>query len=268
MIVNCFIYDEICTYLTLPQIMQLDNHYAKRHYFLFELGNITSNPWIHFVVGGHTYGITLLAEFDRDGYTPQLMDTAAGCGHLDIVQYFHTHFPKGCTVDAMDTAASNGHIETVEWLHMHRSEGCTIDAMDNAAKNGHLEMVKWLHTHRTEGCSSLAMTDAARNGHLAVVKWLYENRYEGSVKRALDIAAMNGHLELVKWAYMIHVRRCELYSAFYDGFRHERGEPDWFLSQMRIDCSTFPLHFATLKNQTHVIDWLKDQISRMGVDDT
>jgi hypothetical protein len=57
----------------------------------------------------------------------------------------------------MDSAAGHGHLEVVQWLHENRKEGCTTKAMDCAAGNVHLEVVQWLHENRTEGCSECAI---------------------------------------------------------------------------------------------------------------
>ena len=76
---------------------------------------------------------------------------AAGSGHLDVVEWLHTHTHRseGCSARAINKVAQNGHLGVVEWLHTHRSEGCTTGAMDWAARNRHV--VAWLHTHRSEG---------------------------------------------------------------------------------------------------------------------
>jgi hypothetical protein len=36
----------------------------------------------------------------------------------------------------MDTAAGNGHLEVVQFLHEHRREGCSTRALNQAALNG------------------------------------------------------------------------------------------------------------------------------------
>ena len=38
----------------------------------------------------------------------------------------------------MDCAAGSGHLEIMKWLHENMSDNCTERAMDNAATNGHL----------------------------------------------------------------------------------------------------------------------------------
>ncbi|ETN06709.1 hypothetical protein PPTG_12752 [Phytophthora nicotianae INRA-310] len=137
-----------------------------------------------------------------------LMDSAGGCGRVDMFQWLLENHPQEVSKDAMDRAAGGGHLEMVQWLHANRSEGCTKKAMDAAATRGHFDMVKWLHVNRSEGCSEAAMDGAAGNGHLEIVKWLDANRSEGCTKKAMDGAARNGHLSVVKWLYANRSEGC------------------------------------------------------------
>ena len=99
-----------------------------------------------------------------------IMNNAAGCGHLDMVKWLHENHME-CDIRAMDLAAENGHLHMVQWLHENRTEGCSIWAMNAAAMNGYLDVVIWLHENRTEECSIDTM-----NGHLDVTRWLHENQ--------------------------------------------------------------------------------------------
>ncbi|KAF1785589.1 hypothetical protein GQ600_9912 [Phytophthora cactorum] len=97
--------------------------------------------------------------FNLDG----VMDSAAACGDLTILQWFHEYRDGRCRTDAMDQAAGNGHLEVSnqrrrhertfgsgkKWLHLSRSEGCTTVAIDGAAGNSHLKAVKWLCCHHS-----------------------------------------------------------------------------------------------------------------------
>lgn len=97
---------------------------------------------------------------------------------------------EGCTTKAMDSAAGKGRMETVQWLHNNRQEGCTSTAIVDEARNGHLEMLKWLHVnqpnissecrtnenHNSRIAQSL-MNGAAANGHLEVVQRLHGKRF-------------------------------------------------------------------------------------------
>ncbi|EGZ05591.1 hypothetical protein PHYSODRAFT_452119, partial [Phytophthora sojae] len=44
-----------------------------------------------------------------------MVEEAARCGRINFLH-------EGCTTRAMDKAASNGHLDVVQWLHTHRSE--------------------------------------------------------------------------------------------------------------------------------------------------
>lgn len=135
------------------------------------------------------------------------IDSAAGNGHLDIVEFLHVHWSEGCTTDAMDYAAANDYFDVVRFLHEHRSEGCTTRAMDSAALNGHLDVVQFLHEHRTEGCTTDAIDYAAREGHLDVIQFLFDNRSEGCTAKAMDHAVAGGHAAVVEFLQARGVER-------------------------------------------------------------
>ncbi|KAF0692331.1 Aste57867_16588 [Aphanomyces stellatus] len=91
----------------------------------------------------------------------------------------------------MDTAAGQGHLEVVQFLHENRTEGCTTLAMDNAARRGQLHVLRYLHTHRSEGTSSNVMKSVMNNANLGknvdVVKWLHEVRGESIPPRPWNV---------------------------------------------------------------------------------
>ncbi|KAF0685212.1 Aste57867_22855 [Aphanomyces stellatus] len=141
-----------------------------------------------------TFLYTHCPETHFDG----MLDAAAHAGIVDLVHQMHANGDI-CTTFAMDSAAANGHLEIVEFLHSHRTEGCTTDAMESAAANGHLEIVEFLHTHRTEGCTASAITKAAAAGHVAVVTYLVLHRHEGDISEALKQAVAHGQVNVVKF---------------------------------------------------------------------
>jgi hypothetical protein len=53
----------------------------------------------------------------------------------------------------MDSASRNGHLEVVQWLHTHRHEGASTDAIDYAASGGHLDVITFLHQNRNDGAT-------------------------------------------------------------------------------------------------------------------
>ncbi|KAE9018277.1 hypothetical protein PR003_g14053 [Phytophthora rubi] len=148
-----------------------------------------------------------------------VMDFAAGSGHVDMFKWLMANHPQTVTKDAMDRAACCGHLEMVQWLHQNRSEGCTTTAMDEAASRGHFEVVKWLHSNREEGCTQAAMDGAAEGGHLEIVKWLHINRSEGCTKKAMDGAARKGHLNTLKWLCANRSEGCNP-KAIYGALKH------------------------------------------------
>jgi hypothetical protein len=129
--------------------------------------------------------------------TRNAMDIACANGHLEILQYLHTHRTEGCTQDALDYASEGGHVDIVQFLTEHRREGGTCCAMDFAAGYGHLKVVQYLHHFRSEGCSTDAMDSAAENGHLEVLEWLHAHRKEGCTDRAWKLAIRNGHMDVL-----------------------------------------------------------------------
>ena len=80
-------------------------------------------------------------------YGSRVIDIAANTGNLDIVEWFHVHYPTECTTRAMDFAACAGHFHVIEWLHANRREGCTYRAADHAAEWANLHndysIIKW-----------------------------------------------------------------------------------------------------------------------------
>jgi len=140
-----------------------------------------------------------------------LISSAAGAGHLAVVQWLHTQ--KGLPLtDAdnmgqqpIDYAASAGHLAVVQWLH---TQGVPLtDADDNdagmqpihyAAQMGHLAVVRWLHT---QGVPLNAADNeygmqpihyAAQEGRLDVVQWLHG--------QGVDVWAANNGNTALFWA--------------------------------------------------------------------
>ncbi|KAI8929298.1 hypothetical protein BC831DRAFT_444670 [Entophlyctis helioformis] len=83
----------------------------------------------------------------------RVLDLAASCGHLGIVQLLTS---KGARASkkAVDLAARGGHLAT----------GCTANAIDWAAEQGHLHVVEWMLAHGaaqfTHNAVGRAKTDA------------------------------------------------------------------------------------------------------------
>lgn len=104
----------------------------------------------------------------ENGYTAcnaQIMDSAVSGGHFDIVKWL---FDRGgtCSTAAPESAAEQGDLEMLRWFHEHFPDQFTRRVMDQAARKCHLDVVKWLHSNRSEGCTRHAMYHAASNGFL------------------------------------------------------------------------------------------------------
>lgn len=154
------------------------------------------------VRSGHLHAVKWLLPRVKRPTNENLMDEAAKCGQLTILQYFHSSDSssraaatlelirsKGCTTFAMDHAAVNEYLDVVQWLHFNRLEGCTTEAMDLAAKGGHLHVLQWLHANRSEGCSFKAIEAAISNGHLQVAFWLrghYPHHFPAMVGKSIS----------------------------------------------------------------------------------
>ena len=74
---------------------------------------------------------------------------------LDATAWFYDYSQEVFDPEAvMDTVAGNGNLEILQWLQGNRIGGCTRAAMDIAATSGHLSIVKWLHDNSFEDVHS------------------------------------------------------------------------------------------------------------------
>lgn len=194
------------------------------------------------------------------GFTTQTMDSLAGKGQLDAVQWLHNNCRDGCTTEAMNFAAKNGHLEMVQWLHENRTEGCTTNAMDWAAMHGHLDVVQWLHAHRAEGCTTRAMDLAAANGHLDVVRWLHENRIEGCTVDAMNSAAEMGRLSMMKWLHQNRSEGCTSEAMNRAAAHGDLHIVQWLHTNHPENCSVVQaIEYARCNTAYKVVDWLLQQ---------
>lgn len=191
-----------------------------------------------------------------ENYSSQVMDWAAGNGHLEVVKWLHENRSEGCTTWAMDWAAERGHLEVVHWLHENRNEGCTEIAMNLAAEGGHLEVVKFLHETGRAKCTVIAMDLAASGGHLEVVRWLHENRDEGCSINAMNWAAQNGHLKVVKWLHKNRSEGCTTYAMDLAARKGHLKVIKWLHKNRNEGCTIFAIDWATEEGHTDVVNFL------------
>ncbi|KAH9111082.1 hypothetical protein LEN26_013550 [Aphanomyces euteiches] len=152
---------------------------------------------MNFSVAAKTNNVDLLAflhTLHPDISLPlDLIETAAGRGHLDLVRYLYENGLGRSTTAAMSQAARNGHLEVVKFLSLHRPEGCNIEsAMAEAARSGHLDVVQFLNTSGYEDRDEFILIEAIENGQTDVATYLYENGYEVDDPTSLL-------MELVHW---------------------------------------------------------------------
>jgi hypothetical protein len=159
---------------------------------------------------GHYHGIQQLYHHhiiktigDRFGICPWDHFTCANAalhGHLDILQFVHTH---GCSWDAWtcSNAALNGHVHVLKYAHEH---GCpwTEHTCSNAALNGHLQVLEYA---RVNGCpwNEYTCSNAALNGHMEVLVYAHTRGCPWNSYTCSN-AAQNGHLHILKYARMFN----------------------------------------------------------------
>ncbi|KAF0735601.1 hypothetical protein Ae201684P_022279 [Aphanomyces euteiches] len=199
-----------------------------------------------------------LYKIQFPGFTPTALETAAGCGHKDIVCFLNETCHNECsTPGAFDAAAANGHlelvqylwnsggfcskraldsaavanhIETVEFLLEHGAP-CSSSAVDKASRAGHLEVVKIL-TLAGKPATKLALDWAAEGGHVDVMAFLIANRTEGCTANALLGAAKNGHLEAARILLAaLRIERSNVVNAAVAAQRHGFDQVAMYLQQ-------------------------------------
>ncbi|KAH9115560.1 hypothetical protein AeMF1_010437 [Aphanomyces euteiches] len=126
---------------------------------------------------------TMLEKTTHKCIEANLIDWAASAGRLDMVEYIYqaTNGSMTTTTSAMDMAATNGHLNVLQWLHTHRQGRCTVAAVRGAAANGHLDVLAWFASVGIHSISSWwieAMTAARSNGHTTIVQWLHQHRVD------------------------------------------------------------------------------------------
>ncbi|ETM34471.1 hypothetical protein L914_18434 [Phytophthora nicotianae] len=149
----------------------------------------------------------------------------ASYGNLEVVKWFHVHYPNLFTPNVMEAAAESGQLHIVRWLHENRGEGCTTLTMDVAARNGHLDVVLYLLEHKGEDFPSYATTSVQNievqclfatsdtllqkhqrshvsDDQLITLQSAYERRpafVKGCLSRLAGFAVRVGNIELLDW---------------------------------------------------------------------
>ncbi|KAG2803252.1 hypothetical protein PC116_g23318 [Phytophthora cactorum] len=207
---------------------------------------------------------------------------AARNGHLEVVQWFHVHYPDQFVPEAMDQAAQNGYLHIVRWLHETRDEGCTEYAMEGAARNGHLDVVLYLMEHRAEGFPSYNVIAAqtfevhclfsASNKMQPKNRWdevktdllnkaqsIYEKRpafVKGCLKCLAETAASEGNIKILDWLNQLGL---ELRTAIPIRDAVSRGDVkllQWLYWNRFELCDSDLLELAVQNGQLDAARWL------------
>ncbi|KAE8881038.1 hypothetical protein PF003_g34884 [Phytophthora fragariae] len=214
------------------------------------------------------------------GYSNELVEIAAGEGHIDVLEYLCSYPLTQDYDNALDAAVRKNHLDSVKCLLKHISYTATDpEYMDSvvalAAYYGRLEIVQYLH--RLESLAEIegfdetkvkillkdawwsradsAMNDAARGGHLSVVKWLHEH---DSTKwfRVMDSALFGGHLELAQWLHKHRPEQCAA-AAMDKAVSEGRLEMvKWLNSNGVGACTPDAMDQAAANGHLHMIKWL------------
>jgi len=198
--------------------------------------------------------------------------TAAACGHLDILQFLHTHYSDKFTPAVIHWAAAEGRLAIVRWLHDNRSEGCTTEAMDAAARRGHLDVVLWLLEQRTEGFSGPAMetpqnveihcsfnnvnSDVDQLRSLKVIFKQRPNFFRGCLRCLAEIAVIRGNIAILDWVNQFDI---ELLSTTRIRQAVSRGDwklLEWFHENGFQVLEPDLLELAVEKGQLDTTRWL------------
>jgi hypothetical protein len=113
-------------------------------------------------------------------------------GHLDILEFLHTHYSETFTPLVMSRAANHGHLDVVLWLLEHRTEGFSGPAMDAPQK---VEVLCLFDNAESDaGMSEL--------DQLERLKVVFEQRpsfFQGCLRCLADAAVRAGNIKILDW---------------------------------------------------------------------
>ncbi|OWZ08737.1 hypothetical protein PHMEG_00018673 [Phytophthora megakarya] len=135
---------------------------------------------------------------DSCAYTVGAMDGAAAKGHLDLVQWLHTHRTEGCSSVAFIKASVNNHLQLLEWLYQFYPQVANpTEEIVKAAECGNTEIIMFLHSKIRRDQVEPALEAAAANGHVEVLNALLNRPY--SMRKSFVAAAANGQTQVVQF---------------------------------------------------------------------
>jgi hypothetical protein len=163
-------------------------------------------------------------------FTPELCNTAAMAGQLDVLKFLLEH---GCTPSIVSSylAADKGHLDVLKYsLQCIKTKICKLSdtqeskLFSSAATHGHLHIVKYLHENGYKWNFS-TLTSAAEGDHFGVFKYAVENGCPlgadpsfGDVK-ILEYLQARG-LPWKRWACSLSANKGNLDALM---FAHENG---------------------------------------------
>lgn len=102
------------------------------------------------------------------------MISAAWSGNLNLLQYLHQDLHFELPKYAIPSAAGGGHIEVIEWLLQHKVPLPQSDTYREAASNGRLEVIKYLRAKHNIAFGFEPLEIAETHLHFDVVKFIVE----------------------------------------------------------------------------------------------
>jgi len=204
------------------------------------------------VIRGHLNIVTYLhnEQVAAAHTAPYACMAAAREGHLDVLEFLHTHGYDWGTSCIM-YAAAGGHRECLRYLH---EKGCKWDefAFTEAASNGHLPVLQYLHNHNAPFDSN-AINNAAGNGHLECLIYLHEVGHSwGEI--TTYIAAMNGRNLVL--SYLLEHNCPYNTNALNAALQNNHTECVNLFCAKGIDRSTEALDAALLNNNVHLVKYV------------
>ncbi|EGZ12871.1 hypothetical protein PHYSODRAFT_334714 [Phytophthora sojae] len=186
----------------------------------------------------------------------EVLEVAAGHGHLDIVKWLIEEQGIEDIGHAFDRAADHGHLDVLKYLRETKAEACIDSLLDGAAVAGYMGIVRWLHENTRARCTVQAMDEAAANGHLGIVQWLHANYTEGSIN--MDVAAAFGYLDVVQWFHETRDEGCTSWAMDRAAGNGELDVVKWLHEHRREGCTTDAMDDAASNGHLEVVKWLHD----------
>ncbi|KAF0695038.1 Aste57867_14119 [Aphanomyces stellatus] len=150
---------------------------------------------------GHLDIVQFLDVHRSEGGYRDMLHGAIAAGHVSVVAYLTSHRPtEPCSPLALDDAARHGHLDMVEFLHTHRQEGCTAQALVDAAANGHAHVVRFLlDNNMPTNQPTLALVAVAACAQLTMLPLLQPIVDAKGWRKAIEAALKHRHENVLWW---------------------------------------------------------------------